>query len=254
MPGITYAGTNADAQRVGERNKRSAHPSPPRALTHSDSYYAAGPMTQTTAYGVNGPQWTAGQPPPLIYSRSPYAHIPLPPLTAHPVALHPLLTPHGTASILWTVCANPISAACSQGLAARDQYHWKSLPAVPEAPDVPSLTIVIGPKALPSLPRLPLPPIPTPPSLTSALRQALHASAFRPAAFIHPPPLRRRVPASARRVPRSGSSRRHANTSAHVPPSRATTPVLTPRTTPPLVSGAYTRHAVPHLMRPASRA
>ena len=145
MPGITYAGAGADAHRVSERNKRSAHPSPPRGQTHSDSYYAAGPMTQTTAYGVNGPQWTAGQPPPLIFSRSPYAHIPLPPLTAHPVALHPLLTPHGTASILWTVCANPISAACSQGLAARDQYHWKSLPAVPETPDVPSLTIVIAP-------------------------------------------------------------------------------------------------------------
>ncbi|KJA16566.1 hypothetical protein HYPSUDRAFT_289821 [Hypholoma sublateritium FD-334 SS-4] len=145
MPGITYAAYDEDTHDARRRSKRSAHPSPPRAQTHSDSYRGAGPMAQTTAYGVNGPQWTADQPPPLIYSRSPYAHIPLPPLTPQPVSLHPLLTPHGAASILWTICTNPISAACSFGLAARDEYHWKSLPAVPEAPNVPSITIFIAP-------------------------------------------------------------------------------------------------------------
>lgn len=151
MPGLTQTQYEDDGQRDHTRLKdrrftQSGRALPPRGADgQHDSYAVAGHrVAQTTGYGVNAPQWTEG-PPPVIFGQSPYARVPLPRLEyARPITINPLLTPNGPASLIWTICQNPIGAACTSGLSHRDQYHWKSLPAT-NMPNVISLTIIVEP-------------------------------------------------------------------------------------------------------------
>ncbi|KAF8962477.1 hypothetical protein BDZ97DRAFT_1920537 [Flammula alnicola] len=149
MPGViqTRQGDNEGRGHRALKNDRGViriDTELPRAHGHRESYGVAYPrVAQTTGYGLNEPQWSEG-PRPLIFQLSPYARVPLPPLSAYPITVHPLLTSHGEASVIWTIDQHPTTASCTPGLSARDQYHWKSLPAM-DGPHIPSLTIQIHP-------------------------------------------------------------------------------------------------------------
>ncbi|PPR06020.1 hypothetical protein CVT26_007499 [Gymnopilus dilepis] len=97
-----------------------------------DSYRVPYPFrTNTTAYGLNEPQWSVG-PPPVIYDLSPYSRVPLPPM----FSIHPLLAFDGREpGITWLVDKHPQQAMLTPGSAMMggrspaDLYHWKALPA-----------------------------------------------------------------------------------------------------------------------------
>lgn len=88
----------------------------------------------TTAYGLNEPQWTIGVDiPPLIYSRSPYARVPLPPI----FKINPVLSFSSQLAVDWTIDQPPDSAVLALGYTHLDQYHWKTEPATDPATSTP---------------------------------------------------------------------------------------------------------------------
>ncbi|KDR66297.1 hypothetical protein GALMADRAFT_273675 [Galerina marginata CBS 339.88] len=89
--------------------------------------------TQTTAYGLNEPQWSVG-PPPLIYELSPYARVPLPPL----FKIHPILafspSPAQDCALDWLVDKHPERAEpTAVGRQFMGGYHWTTVPATDPA-------------------------------------------------------------------------------------------------------------------------
>jgi len=105
----------------------------------------------TTGYGLNEPQWSEG-PPPLIFEKSPYSRISLPPLSATPITIHPLLAFHPVTPIIWQIRDMPNNATLAFHIRGQKKYfHWQSLPAFEPSSVVPSITIRLEPFDRPSV-------------------------------------------------------------------------------------------------------
>ncbi|KAF5316816.1 hypothetical protein D9619_006886 [Psilocybe cf. subviscida] len=133
----------------------------PRAPSIQSQQRAAPHLTpMPTAYGLNEPQWSGyrGDPPPLVFSRSPYARIPLPSMhtkaVLNPVLLPPnlelpALKPGHNVSIKWDITKHQSSAKLVPQPHQSSPYcAFMRMPALSPA-DTPSLTIRLRPYGRP---------------------------------------------------------------------------------------------------------
>lgn len=150
MPGIVGGKTN-QGNLVGQKFVKKVVNKGQDGVTLSplrwdlDSYQPPYHHTlNTTAYGVNEPQWSEG-PPPLNFEKSPYSRIPLPSLSATPIMIHPLIAFHPvTSPIVWQIRDTPNNAALAYHIREKKFFHWLSLPAF-EPSSITSMTIVLEP-------------------------------------------------------------------------------------------------------------
>ncbi|CAA7263002.1 unnamed protein product [Cyclocybe aegerita] len=165
MPGVIHRdSTSSTNSRVSKDDRRrssthhypqhDSYPSPTSAaaVAPNQGYtppYPRRAPTDYTAYGLNEPQWTVG-PPPIIYNRSPYATVPLPPLSPPPPAtpprIHRLLAYANEPSIIWSINQSTHDAQLARA-PSHASYHWRTLPALEPSPSrsPSSLTIRLAP-------------------------------------------------------------------------------------------------------------
>lgn len=140
MPGLV---NNYDSQsRAASTSKRR----PNAPSIESQQPWAPRITPMPTAYGLNEPQWSGDpeHPPPVVFARSPYARVPLPPMHTH-AALNPMLTPGGNISIKWDITKHQSSARLiPQPHHTSPYYKFLLAPAMSPA-DTPSLTIRLRP-------------------------------------------------------------------------------------------------------------
>lgn len=99
----------------------------------------AGPLGTTTAYGICEPQWTVYEPTPFDWEASPYARVPLPPLSAS-LELNPLLRLSDSPTIRWFV-DQPPEEALPVPSKRRPPALWQATPAFTTAD--PNATVVV---------------------------------------------------------------------------------------------------------------
>jgi len=153
MPGLYAINTDNHGPRSHRDKKRLPSASPTSSAPHvrrgrTDSYSPPYPhKMMSTEYGVNESQWTQG-PPPLVFERSPYARVPLPPLSEAPIRLSNILAFDNLPLINWFIDQPPSSAFLEREESYPEHYHWMSLPATDNL-HLPSMTIRLDPFSSP---------------------------------------------------------------------------------------------------------
>ena len=153
MPDVVWRNTHRGSLKTVKKNINKDQDIVAISPLHwqTDSYQPPYRRTVvTTGYGLNEPQWYEG-PPPLIFEKSPYSRIGLPPLSATPITIHPLLAFHPVTPIIWQIRDMPNNATLAAfHIRGKKYFHWLSLPAF-EPSSVPSITIRLEPFDRPSV-------------------------------------------------------------------------------------------------------
>ena len=155
MPDVVWQKTHRGSlahQKIVGKNVNKDQDVIPKNAPHwqTDSYQPPYRRTVvTTGYGLNEPQWSEG-PPPLIFEKSPYSRMALPPLSATPITIHPLLAFHPITPIIWQIRDMPNNATLASHIRKKKYFHWLSLPAF-EPSSVSSITIRLEPFDRPSV-------------------------------------------------------------------------------------------------------
>jgi len=118
----------------GVGRHRSARHASSIANIDNDEQSTGQPYTMELTGSPSSMQWSS---PPLIHNKSPYACIPLPPMSSVPVTLHPLLRYQPTPGIEYWMVFSPSSAAPTRP----HLTHPRWLQEAATFPNLPSLTI-----------------------------------------------------------------------------------------------------------------